>query len=129
MLLYEILLQKNILDKKILELKNILKYNQDDDIAHELFALIDLRQSKLLSINKANNSSNILIGDTEVDVSTTIIIMSTIKNKIDVLTSLISDQDCKLNKIELQTQRDKFYEEYILLRVCVERNDLNVTVK
>jgi hypothetical protein len=129
MLLYEILLQKTILDKKISELSEVLKYSHDDEIAQELFALIDLRQGKLLNINKANNSSNILIGGTEVDIATTIIIMRTIKHKIDILTSLISDPDCKLNKVELQAQRDKFYDEYVLLRVCIERNDLNVTVK
>jgi hypothetical protein len=69
------------------------------------------------------------VGGTEISVSTVIIIRNTIKEKIDLLTSMIDNKDCNLDKIELQRQRDKYYSEYILLTMGINRNDLTVTIE
>lgn len=127
--LAEVVSQKIIFDKKIKEVKKMLQYEQTEKLAQELYALLEQRQSKILNIELANNASKISIGGVEVTITTAIIIKNTIKEKIGVLTSLIGNKDCNLDKIELQSQRDKFYEEYILLTMGVTRNDLQVKVE
>lgn len=128
MLVYELLMHKKIIDLKIKELRDILQYDQSNDLAGELFALIELRQSKLLTIKSVNKISKITIGETEVDIDVAVKIRDTVKEKVSVLTSLISNEDCSLNKIELQAQRDKFYEEFIILSMGIEKNDLTVSI-
>ena len=127
-LLFEILTDKKMLDTKIEEIKSILLYEQTDDLAQELFALLELRQSKILNIIKANSVSKLNIGGTEIDITTAVVIRNTIKEKIDFLTDMINNKDCNLNKIELQQQRDKHYSEYVLLSMGIKRNDLTVMV-
>ncbi len=126
--LFELLTDKTMLDMKIDEIKSILKYEQNDNLAQELFALLELRQSKLLHIAAANNMSKMNVGGTEISIATAIIIRSTIKEKIDILTNMIGNKDCHLDKIELQKQRDRYYGEYVLLSMGIKRNDLTVTV-
>jgi len=118
-----------MLRKKIDEIKNILVYDQTDNLAQELFKLLELYQGKLLTITKANNMSKINIGGTEVSLSTAIIIRDNIKSKIDLLTNLIANQECTLDKIGLQQQRDAFYKEYTLLSMVILKNDLQVQVE
>jgi len=127
--LAEIIAQKRILDRKILEVKRFLQHEQTNALAQELFALLEMRQNKILNITAANNASTISIGGTEVSIATAIEIRVTIKEKIGVLTKLINSNECNLDKIELQSQRDKYYDEYTLLSMGIERNDLQVTVK
>ncbi len=126
--LYELLSDKIMLDVKIDEIKSILKYEQNDNLAQELFALLELRQSKLLNISTANNMSKMNVGGTEINISTAVIIRTTIKEKIDILTDMINNRDCHLDKIELQKQRDRYHGEYTLLSMGIKRNDLTVTV-
>lgn len=128
MLLHELLLQKKVLDLKIRELKRIIQYTQSDDLAEELFALIEIRQSKILTIKSINKISKIIIGGTEVDLDVAVRIRDTVEEKIDILTSLINNNDCSLNKIELQSQRDKFYEEFIILSAGITNNDLKIKI-
>jgi hypothetical protein len=127
--LAEILLQKKVLDKKIFELKNILSKKEDDDVAQELFALVELRQNKLLNIDAANNMSKLNIGGSELTVAAAIRIRDTIKEKIDIITAQIRDDTNELDKVALQAQRDKFYDEYILLTLGIMKNDLQVTLE
>jgi hypothetical protein len=127
-LLFEILTDKKMLDTKIEEIKSILLYEQTDDLAQELFALLELRQSKILNINKANSVSKLNIGGSEIDIATAVVIRNTIKEKIDFLTDMINNNGCNLNKIELQQQRDKHYSEYVLLSMGIKRNDLTIMV-
>jgi len=127
-LLFEILTDKKMLDTKIEEIKSILLHEQTDDLAQELFALLELRQSKILNIIKANSVSKLNIGGTEIDITTAVVIRNTIKEKIDFLTDMINNKDCDLNKIGLQQQRDKHYSEYVLLSMGIKRNDLTVIV-
>lgn len=126
--LAEVIAQKRILDKKVKEVKEILQHEQSDKLSQELFALLELRQSKLLNIEAANNASIINIGGTEVSIAVAVQLRKTIKEKIDVITSLIRNQECRLDKVELQQQRDRYYDEYILLTMGITRNDLKVTI-
>lgn len=127
--LKEIIYQKRMIDDKIIELRSILQEEQSDDLAQELFLLIEQRQNLLLKIQTANNASTLNIGGTDVTISTALIIRETINEKITVLTNLINNRECNLNKMELQKQRDKHFEEYTLLSMGIERNDLQVQVK
>lgn len=127
--LFELVSDYNILSKKIKEIKDILVYKQTEDLAQELFSLLELKQSKLLHITEANNLSKMNVGGTEISVSVVIIIRNTIKEKIDLLTSMINNKECNLDKIELQRQRDKYYSEYTLLTMGINKNDLIVTIE
>jgi len=126
--LIEVLAQKRLLDKKISEIKEILCIEQTDTLAEELFNLFEMRQRLLLNINTANTLSEIDIGGTRVSIATAVEIRDTIKSKIEVLTSLIRNKNCTLDKLELQSQRDKYHEEFILLTMGITRNDLQVRV-
>ena len=126
--LFELLTDKTMLDTKIDEIKSILKDEQNDNLAQELFALLELRQSKLLHISAANNLSKLNVGGNEISIATAVTVRKTIKEKIDILTDMIINKDCHLDKIELQKQRDRYYGEYVLLSMGIKRNDLTVTV-
>ena len=126
--LFEVISKKRILDKKIGELKSLLQKEQNDTIVQEFYALLELKQAYMLHIEAANNASKISIGGTEVTIAVAVQIRRTIREKIEVITSLISNPDCNLNKIELQQQRDRYYEEYTLLTLGITRNDLKVTI-
>ena len=128
MQLRNLICEKEMLKKKISELKNIMSYNTIDDIAQELFAYIELLQAKKININAINDKIKISIGGKEIDITTVIVLRDTAKNKTDVLTSLIVDNECKLDKIELMKQRDGIYEEYILLSNKIILNDLSVKI-
>jgi hypothetical protein len=126
--LFELLTDKTMIDIKIGEIKSILKHEQNDSLAQELFRLFELKQSKLLYISTANNTSKLNIGENEINVATALIIRKTIKEKIDILTDMINNKDCRLDKIELQKQRDRYYDEYVLLSMGIKRNDLTITI-
>jgi hypothetical protein len=126
--LFELLTDKTMLDTKIEEIKSILRYEQNDNLAQELFALFELRQSKLLHITAANNMSKLNVGGNEISIATAVTVRKTIKEKVDILTMMINNKDCHLDKIELQKQRDRYYGEYVLLSMGIKRNDLTVTI-
>jgi hypothetical protein len=128
MRLRSLVYEKELLEKKIVELKDILLYDASDDIAQELFGQLELLQAKKINIHTINNQIKITLGGKEVDISTAIVLRDTAKNKIDILTSLIINNECGLNKLELMKQRDDLYEEYTLLSNEVVASDLNVTI-
>lgn len=126
--LFELLTDKIMLDTKINEIKSILEYEQNDNIAQELFSLLELRQSKIINISTANSISRLNIGGNEINISTAIIIRKTIKEKMDILTAMINNKDSHLDKIELQRQRDRYHDEYVLLSMGIKKNDLTITI-
>jgi hypothetical protein len=126
--LSEVISKKKILDKKINEIKKTLQTIQNEKLAKELYSLLDKRQSELIKIRAANAASEISIGGKEVTIDTAVIIRDTIKEKINVLTTLINNEECVLDKVELQNQRDVYYEDYILLAMGIKRNDLQVRI-
>ena len=128
MRLRSLVYEKELLEKKIVELKDILLYDASEDIAQELFGQLELLQAKKINIHKINNQIKITLGGKEVDISTAIVLRDTAKNKIDILTSLIVNNECGLNKIELMKQRDDLYEEYTLLSNEIVVSDLSVNI-
>lgn len=128
MLLRDLIHEKKMLKKKIVELKNILLCNASDDIAQELFSQLELLQAKKINIHTINNQIKINLGGKEVDIFTAVVLRDTAKSKIDILTNLITNNECGLNKIELMKQRDVIYEEYTLLSNEIVASDLNTNI-
>lgn len=128
MLLRDLIYEKKMLEKKIFELKKIMQYNTSETITQELFSQIELLQAKKVNINSVNNQIKINLADKEVTVSMAIIIRDTIKEKIDILTNLIEDKECRMDKLDLMGQRDSVYEEYTLLSHKIVSSDLNVKI-
>lgn len=128
MRLRALIYEKEILKRKVSELKNIIKYDATDTIAKELFAQLELLQAKNININTINNQIKIKLGGKEVGISTAVVLRDTTKEKINILTSLIVDNESKLDKVELIKQRDDIYEEYILLSNEITLSDLNVKI-
>lgn len=128
MRLSNLIYEKEMLKRKVSELKNIIKHDATDAIANELFAQLELLQSKNININTINNQIKIKLGGKDVNVSTAVTLRDTTKEKINILTGLIIDNECKLDKVELIKQRDNIYEEYVLLSNEIKLSDLNVRV-
>ena len=116
-------------NKKIKEIKNALSLRQTDELAEELFLLIQEKQSVLLSLENINRISKLKIGTSEVDVATAVIIRDNMKEKMDAITDIINNRDCALDIITLQKQRDSIYKEYFILFTSIISNDLNVTLE
>lgn len=126
--LYEVLKEKEALEKKIEEVKNLLLVEHTDEMAAELVALLELKQAKKINIHRANIASKLTIGRSELDITTAVILRDTVKDKIDYLTILIEEPECRLDKLELMKQRDQYFSEYNLLSMGILKNDLNVTL-
>ena len=128
MRLTELLDRKAILNLKIRELAQILAGEQSNELANALFELIQEKQKILLNIKRANEVGKINIGESEIDLGTAVIIRDTMREKIDIITSIINSDSCKLDKLELQKQRDALYSDYILVAMEISRSDLEVTL-
>lgn len=128
MRLRTLIYEKEMLERKIFELKNIIKHNTTDTIAQELFVQLELLQAKNISISTINKQIKLNLGGKEVDIATAVVLRDTTKEKIDVLTNLVTDSKCTLDKIALIKQRDDIYEEYILLSNEIILSDLNVKI-
>lgn len=126
--LYEVIAHKKVLDRKIKELRKLLSIEQDEDLAEELLAALELKQGKLITIHLSNKSTTITIGETALDIATAVIIRDTIKERIDYVTDLISSPDCHLNKLELIRQREKYFEEYIIISSRILQSDVNLKI-
>ncbi|MCK4526437.1 hypothetical protein KAW18_03630 [candidate division WOR-3 bacterium] len=128
MLLRDLIYEKKMLKKKIVELKTIIRYDNSETILQELFVQLELLQAKKVNLNTVNNQIKIDLAEKEVIVSTAVVIRDTMKDKMDVLTVLIKNKRCQLNKLELIKQRDSIYEEYTLLSHKIVASDLNVKI-
>ena len=128
MYLKEIVCEKVMIDKKIVELELILHHEATEAVTQALLEAIDLRQNKLLSIYSVNHKSKINIGDTKMDINTAIIIRNTIQQKMDILTGLINDNGCVLDKLGLMEQRDQYNGQLVLLNIGILKNDLSVEI-
>jgi len=62
------------------------------------------------------------------DIATAIIIRDGIADKVSYTTELIDNPDSTLDKLELMKQRDRYFEEYTLIDMGIQKNDLNVTL-
>ncbi len=120
MVLAEVLIEKNNLEQKICQLNayvfKISKVSAEETnkAIKKLIELVDKHRSHLILINKINNSIEVTIGSSKVNLANAILITKTINNKIDLLNGLIVDCDGHntLNIFDLIEQRDKLLEEY-----------------
>ena len=123
MVLAEVLIEKNILDEKIKEMRRYLfrmvsvSAEEADKATKRLIELIDKHRSHLILINKVNNSIEVTIGDSKISLANALLISQTMDRKIDLLNELINDcdEDTVLNIFSLIDQRDKLLDEYILI--------------
>lgn len=118
----------SVIDKKIEELKHIISIEGSNEVADRLMLLLDQKRDILTDINSANSLVLIPIFDDLIHISKINIIIDSIDEKIDTLTKLITDRNNNLDKIKLQDQRDRFYNDKILLLIEVNRHKLNVRV-
>lgn len=128
MILRDLIYQKEMLEKKIIELRNIMHYDVSENIAQELFVQLELLQAKKVNLNAVNNQVKLDLGGKKVIISTAIIIRDTMKDKMNILTDLITDNECQLDKLTLMKQRDDIYEEYSLLSHKIVSSDLSVKI-
>ena len=120
MVLAEVLIEKNNLEKKICQLNEyvfkISKISADETnkAIKRLIELVDKHRSHLILINRINNSIEIIIGNSKVSLVDAVLIAKTINHKIDLLNGLIvgCDGSNTLNIFDLIEQRDKLLEEY-----------------
>jgi hypothetical protein len=126
--LMEVLAQKRMLDQKIDELQEMLVDKQSDELAAVLIGFLDDKQSNLINIHRANIASKINLGGTDIDIATAVIIRDSIESKFIYLTELIQNPECELDKLELMKQRDRYFDEYSLIDMGIQKNDLNVTL-
>jgi hypothetical protein len=127
MYLYEAILQKRIIDKKIEEIRKALVSSPDNGLSDTLISLLDAKRSLLIKINIANNSSTVIVGSQKMLVTNAVIIRDAINEKIALLTSLIGS-DSGLDKLHLMQQRDSHYNDYLLMDIIIKNNDLSVII-
>jgi len=137
MLLAEILAKRKDIEDKIVSLKEYLFYiasevdKQDvvkiDETVTEIYSLLDEEQQALFTIDRVNHSIDLKIGSSKVLLSDAIRLRSTIKRKIDILSTLIDM--CKYNKNsefsipELLKNKDKLFAEYNILTKAIKVRD------
>ena len=137
MVLAEIIIEKNNLEKKIKQLETYLfkvvdiSAEQTNVATEKLLGLIDKHRSHLIMINKINNSIEVTIGGSKVNLASAVLIANTMKQKVDLVDRLIDkyqyyknlvqdlidkcDEDAVLDIFNLIEQRDKLLEEYTLI--------------
>ena len=126
--IFEIKNHIEVIDKKISELKNMLLDNPDNNIAERLLLLVDTKRALLIDIESAYESTLLIIGSNKLSYNKANKMLSSIKEKISILTLLINSNNCSLDKADLQDQRDKFYMEYIVMETELLKYELSVDV-
>lgn len=118
MVLAEIIIESQNIKQKIGQLESYLNKitveNADKiDIATKrLIDLFDKYRSHLILINTINNDVKMVVGDSELSIANTLLIVKTMKRKIDLLNNLINTKEDFLDVFKLMDQRDKLLIEY-----------------
>jgi hypothetical protein len=127
MFLGEVLRKKKFLEEQIAEMESKLielateeTQGRANQAAERLFELLDAYQSHLITLNKYNNVTTILVGETEVNLANTIILSDVVKSKIDKLTTLIKQPGSKLDTMDLIRQRATLLEEFYLYDTALQ---------
>ena len=102
--------------------------NPDNNIAERLLLLVDTKRALLIDIESAYESTLLIIGSNKLSYNKANKMLSSIKEKISILTLLINSNNCSLDKADLQDQRDKFYMEYIVMETELLKYELSVDV-
>jgi len=107
MVLAEVLIEMRNLKHKINQLRDYLFKIADnnatlaDTATIKLLDLLDKHRSHLILINEINNSTEVSIGGSTVSLANAIIIIKTIKCKIDLLNSLVETEESVLDVFSL----------------------------
>ena len=118
MVLAEVLIEMRSLGKKIVQLESYLhriadsNAKQADIATTKLLDLLDKHRSHLILINKVNNATKVSIGSSKVSLANAIILLKTTERKVDLLNSLIENEQGVLDVFDLMVQRDSLLEEY-----------------
>ena len=118
MVLAEIIIEAQNIKQKIKQLEGYLDKitveNADkiDLTTKRLIDLFDKYRSHLILINTMNNDVKMVVGDSELSIANTLLIIRTMKRKIDLLNNLIETKDNFLDVFSLMDQRDKLLVEY-----------------
>lgn len=137
MLLAEVLTRKRNIEWKIQDLEDYLvrlasdEFIKDsiemDDLVSKVYDLLDEHQQQIFTIDRANNSIKIKIGNSTTTLAATIRLRETIERKMETLSSLI--EACKRNKnskfsiTRLIENRDKLLAEYDILTKTIKTKD------
>lgn len=140
MLLAEVLARKEEIDSKIDILENHLRSMALDDsikdtveldkIVSNMYELFDERQQHIFTIDRANSSIEVKIGNSKTTLASAIRLRETVERKIDVLSELI--KACENNTksgfsvIELLNNKDKLLAEYNVLTNAISKKDWTV---
>jgi len=129
MYLREKLDEKELIKIKIKELQNSIMVNTNDandNVVKALLVYIDDLQNINLILDRVNHQTTLLVGSTDIDISTAVEIRRAINSKINVITRLINKDTSKLDVLVLVEQRDKLIVEYNSINNAIRRMDWSV---
>ena len=118
MVLAEIIIEARNIKQKIKQLESYLDKitveNTDkiDVATKRLIDLFDKYRSHLILINTINNDVKMVVGDSEISIANTLLIVKTMKSKVDLLNNLIKTKNNFLDVFDLMDKRDKMLLEY-----------------
>ncbi len=106
MVLAEVIIESRNIKQKIKQLESYLdKITEDSDkvdlATAKLIDLFDKYRSHLILINTINNDVKMVVGDSEVSIANTLLIINTMKRKINLLDNLIDTKYSFLDVFDL----------------------------
>lgn len=101
--------------------------DQQDALVKELLKIIDSIQNTELIINKVNDQAKISIGDSEISLSSAVTIRRGISKKLNLISSIISN-NTDLDILKLIQQRNDLFDEYKKIDVAIRLTDWSVTI-
>lgn len=134
MVLAEILIETRNLKKKINQLMIYIDRisSRDsvitDQATTKLLGLLDKHRSHLILLNKVNNSVEVTVGESTLSLANAIIILKTVKKKIDILDSLIDKEDCVMDVMNVIENRDKLLEEYTVISKEIQQQEWEIEI-
>ena len=132
MYLREKLDEKELIRNKIIELQHSLlvgfDITENDKVVKVLLEYIDILQNINLIINKVNQQAMLNVGENKISIFTAIEIRKAIKAKIDVITSLIADNNKGLDILVLIDQRDALIVEHNGIDSVIRITDWSVLI-
>lgn len=92
-------------------------------VINNMFELLDNYQSHIILLYNSNNNVSVKVGETELTVTMAIALKRTIDEKINILTKIITSNDASISVPELLKQRDKLFEEQLIIKRAIEQSD------
>lgn len=98
------------------------------EIISNIFNLLDEYQGYSVLLQRSNTKTEIVIDKSAIFMSDVVILYKVLESKIELLTTLINSKDPLLNVVNLISKRDKLIEEKLILKIAIDKSDLEVTV-